>query len=225
MDQFALSVMASLVAVMIVMVLERQRRPDLVFEIEPEPPVQPNGRKFLRVRVRNRPLPRVLGLVYERQPALMTRAWITFLHTDGQPVFRPGHRMRGRWADSPEPIRPVPVSTEQIIFLGDPFETWHDNDIPPGEFEVLDIVMRPPDSEQCYGWSSEYLLATMGAPEPVGVTFALDRGRYLVLVHAQAGGRSFRHVFRLVNDVRALSDFRLAEPDRQPSLPANVVIS
>jgi hypothetical protein len=41
-----------LVAMAIVLVLERKRRPALEFETKPEPEVQPKGRKFLRVRVR-----------------------------------------------------------------------------------------------------------------------------------------------------------------------------
>jgi hypothetical protein len=99
MEAFLLSVLSSLVAVAIVFVFERKRRPALEFEIKPEPAVQPNGRKFLRVRVRNRAAPGIVKPVYERQPALMTYAWITFLSQDGQPVFTRGRCMRGRWAD------------------------------------------------------------------------------------------------------------------------------
>jgi hypothetical protein len=62
--------------------------------------------------------------------------------------------------------------------LADPFATSHDNDIPAGEFELLDIVMRPPDIEQCIGWNSAHLLATGGAPHPVEETITLERDRY-----------------------------------------------
>src|SRR6266540_1421494 len=222
MEQFLLSVLASLVAVSMVLLFERQRRPELEFEIEPVAPVQPNGRKFLRVRVRNRALPGFLGPVYDRQPALMTRAGITFLTLDGHPVFTPGRRMRGRWSDTPEPFRPTPVGPDQMVLVAEPFAASNSMDIPPGEFEVLDVVMRAPGSEQCVGWSNAYQLAQAGAPPPVGDTFVLDRGRYLVLIQAKTGGRIFPHVLRLVNDV-PLPDFRLEEPEQQPRLPPSAL--
>ena len=78
-----------------------------------------------------------------------------------------------------------------LVLLADPFATSHDNDIPAGEFEVLDIVMRPPDSKQCIGWSEAHLLATGGAPHPVGETVTLEPGRYQLLIEANTGGRMF----------------------------------
>jgi hypothetical protein len=68
-EQFLLSVLSSLVAVGIVLIAERQRRPALSFEIEPVAPIKQDGAKFLRVRVRNDVLPRFLAAVYECQPA------------------------------------------------------------------------------------------------------------------------------------------------------------
>jgi hypothetical protein len=113
-EQFLLSVLSSLVAVGIVLIAERQRRPALRFEIEPVPPIRADGAKFLRVRIRNHGLPRFLRAVNERQPALMTRVWVTLYHLDDEPVFARGRRMRGRWSDTPDPFRVTPVSPTMV---------------------------------------------------------------------------------------------------------------
>jgi hypothetical protein len=202
----------------IVLIAERQRRPALSFEIEPVAPIRQDGAKFLRVRVRNHGLPRFLAAVYERQPALLTRVWITFYHLDGEPVFAHGRRMRGRWSDTPDPFRATPVSPTMLVNVVEPFATSNSIDIPADDYETLDVVMRGPDTEECVGWSNAHQMAIAGAPPPVGETLTLSRGIYLVQLEAMTGGRIFDDTFRLVNDVPLL-DFRLDRPSHRLRLP------
>jgi hypothetical protein len=75
------------------------------------------------------------------------------------------------------------------MLIADPYETWNDADIPPGGFEVLDLVIRPPEDEKCYGWSNNFLLAQAGAPAPVGEVSVLE-ARPVSCSDSREGGRT-----------------------------------
>jgi hypothetical protein len=225
--ELLISVVGSLIAVAIVLGLERQQRPDLCFEIERDARIDDKKRKYLRLRVRNRPLPAILGSAYERQPALMCRAWITFLNEQGLPIFPAGDRMPGRWSDTPEPhnIFPAASGSGPPKHLPAYNATVHNVDIAPGDRALLDVVMREQNKDTCVGWSNAQVLASLEEPLPLPPgtrTFPIEKGRYFVHVQVQTGGRSFAHIFRLVNDV-SQADFRLEEPDQQPRLPESVL--
>ena len=78
----------------------------------------------------------------DRRPAYKVRAWITFLTDSNDLVFTEGRQMLGRWASSPEPIRPIkltqaPSGNSQVTFLRDLSITRDAIDIGSGSKEFL----------------------------------------------------------------------------------------
>jgi hypothetical protein len=207
-----LSFVGSVPAVFMVLLLQRSALPSLRFEIEDVPPLRDDGRRFLRVWVRNRPGRGLFGFLFPRQPALMCRAAITFLHENGDPVFRRGHTMRGKWANTPEPSTIAGIVDNQMLTVWDLTRTRDVIDIPPGGHEVLDVVMRPPGQDECLGWHNAFIDNPNLTADQV---FQLPRGRYHAFVRAITGGRQFSHVFRIVNDL-TLDHFRLEDVRPQP---------
>ncbi len=219
---FVGSLFAAGVSVFAIVAFESLMRPSIAFEIEQPTEVQPDGRTFLRVFVRNRPIPKPLRPFMDRRPALLTRAWITFLNENNQPIFRPGHRMRGRWASSPEPVRAVSIQSKEgtagVALFWDPSVTTDSVDIPPGSFEVLDIVARAPGKDVCFGWHNGIIQRPNPPPD---ARFDLKAGRYHALVQVETGGRRFRYIVCIVNDV-PLEHFRQEPVHPQPSLLPNL---
>lgn len=215
---FIISMVASLFAVMIVLAIERSRKPKLRFAIERDHPPVLDGRRFLRLHVYNEPISPLLGIFVPRSPALMCRASLMFLHEDNQPVFSRGQRMVGRWSRTPEPVLPFTIDpkTKQVLLLRDPTRTRDEVDISPGRdsYEILDVVVRAPGSDSCQGWHNGIIQHP--DPRPTEV-FELLKGRFRVIVTVTTGGEEFSRVFRIVNDV-GLEHFRLEDIEQQPKV-------
>ena len=193
--------------------VEYLRRPRLRLSIEkPEldnryPPQRPaQVARFLRVYLENKPLPRWAGWMV-RAPALQCRATITFHHLDdGQKVF--DRTMSGRWSGSPEPVA-LPVvgpGGQQFQMLDFSRLTLESRiDVYPGERELLDIVARFDNDDECYGWNNE---AYFSQPIWRNPARKLDKGRYLVKVIITSSGQKCIDYFRISNEVTR-TDFRL----------------
>jgi hypothetical protein len=209
---FFASMFAVLVTAGAVLFTERTLRPQLRIDVEAVRPVLPDGRVFLRLEVENAPTRWPLSIFLDRRPALFTRAWITFLREDGQPVFRPGHRMIGRWSGTPEPkiiaIRDAETDGDPIGYIRDVSGLQDTIDIPPGERATLDLVMRPPDNDECLGWHNGIIGKPVEPERGDDDLFNLRPGRYQAVVEVQTGGRAARAAFRIVNDV-PINHFRL----------------
>ena len=215
---FVGSLFAAGVSAAALFIVEAQSRPSIWLELEPWP-VDAHDRTFLRVRVWNRRPPRLVSVFLDRRPALLTRAWVTFLTPNNQPVFRQGHRMRGRWSSTPEPVLPMAISQpdtgrQQVVFAWDPTRTTDSVDIPPGSFQLLDLVMRVRGERNCQGWHNGIIQRPDPPPEE---QFQLPEGRYHALITVDTGGRRFRQVVRIVNDV-PIEHFRLEPVSPQPVL-------
>ncbi len=207
---FVGSLFAAFLSAFIVFFVEMELRPQISIVEEETPPVLPGGRKFLRVIVENRSLWWPLKLIMDRRPVYQARAWITFLTESNDPIFAKGRQMIGRWANTPEPMRPISISqspsgTPGIGFLRDLSVTRDAVDISSGGSEPLDIVMRVPGEDGCRGWHNRMIQNPNTPPED---QFELSKGRYRALVRVEASGRSFKALFRIVCDV-GIGDFRL----------------
>jgi len=216
---FVGSLFAAAVSVLAVVFIEAELRPDIQIVEEPQPAITPDGRKFLRVLVKNRPLWWPLKLIMDRRPANQARAWITFLTEKNDLVFSEGRRMIGRWSATPEPVRPVSVSAHSdanptIGLLWDLSVTRDAVDVPSGAYETLDVVMRSPLEEGCRGWHNRMI---QRADTPSEDQFELGKARYRALVRIDVSGRSFRGLFRIVCDV-GIEDFRLEPLPLDPHL-------
>ena len=189
--------------------IEVLRKPKLVLGIEkPELDVPRDSpqRRHLRLTLRNEPAPFGLQWMLQRAAALQCRGEITFHNLDGQNIF--DKTMAGRWASSPEPIRAAiqtvdsagNVQTRAVAFA-DPDSRI---DVYPGEEEKLDVTVRFAGEQDCYGWNNEAYLNNWRTPD-----WKLPRGAYLVKAVVTSSGNKCVGEFRLLNEVDALTAFRL----------------
>lgn len=187
---------------------------------EETPPVLPDSRKFLRVIVINHALWWPLRLIMDRRSANQVRARITFHTESNDPVFTPGRQMTGRWANTPEPVRPIGISQNpgqnpgqslKIISLFDHSITREAVDIGSGSSQILDIVMRAPTEDGCRGWHNLIINNPNPIPE---YEFNLPQERHRAQVRIDVSGRSIDALFLIVCDI-GINDFRL-EPISYP---------
>ncbi len=211
------SLFAAFFSAFIVLFIEKELRPKIKITEEDNSPDMPDGRKFLRVIVKNCALSWPLNLLMDRRPAYQTRAWITFLMDSNDLVFSKERQMIGRWSSTPEPVRPISITkgtggNPQVTFLRDLSITRDAVDIGSGASEPLDIVMRSPNKNGCLGWHNRIIQNPKINPED---NFELSKGRYRALVRVETSGRSFKALFRIVCD-RGIEDFRLERIDKIP---------
>jgi len=200
-----IEVLAAVFGILIVLWIERQRRPHLTMivgipgTIDEADPLKRPVTTFTHVRIQNRNVPRLISWVYIGEPALSCAAWVAFHHLDGHQVF--AKEMTARWTETPEP-------EVQQFKVGDTMAARVTNiqntvDIPPGESAQIDVVSRIKDEEQCFGWNNESYLHNWRHP-----SWRLEKGRYIAKVRVKSGGREFTDAFLIVNDV-GFDDFRL----------------
>jgi hypothetical protein len=208
---FLLALFTAFVSFAVIVFVEAELRPQISIVQEAVPPVLSDGRKFLRVIVKNHALWSPLKLVMDRRPVYQARASVTFLTELNNPIFGPERVMIGRWSHTPEPLRPLSISpspggNQEIGFVWDLSATRDAVDIGAGSTEVLDIVMRNPTEDGCHGWHNR-IIGRPGAAPPED-QFDLLKGRHRALVRVDASGRSTKALFRIVCDV-GIEDFRL----------------
>lgn len=125
--------------------------------------------------------------------------------------------MRGRWVYTPEPLAFLPVQGG-LMEVPAPGLARDYVDIPPGDFEPLDVVMRIQGETECWGWNNGVYL-TFPNPRPEH-DFRFPTGRFNVQVVVRSGGREWPKVFRIVNDQRN-EYFRLETVERSPRLTSH----
>jgi hypothetical protein len=195
---------SAVVTVILLLAVERQRRPYLRFyrEEPPAPPLKVDGKNavILRIYVSNREIPRPLSIVYDREPAQSCRASIAFYDLNRIRVY--SSEMPCRWSDTPNPIlmfvpgqdgHSVPVVTNSE-YLRNSF------DIPPGSVTLLDVAIRCEAETECYGWNNDYAQYRGKNPD-----WKFKEGQYFIRLTVKTGGRSFVSCFRLINE----NEFRL----------------
>jgi hypothetical protein len=143
----------------------------------------------------------------QRAAAIQCRGEITFHHLDdGQDIFC--RAMDVRWANSPEPIASQILSLDNKVqfHIRDFARTAAESriDVYPGEEELLDVAVRFDGEVDCYGWNNDSYGHGWRNPE-----WKLPHQRFLVKVVINFSGQKCTGIFRLVNDVDSLTDFRL----------------
>jgi hypothetical protein len=208
---FLINLVAGIAGILIVLWIERQRRPSLSMRVgEPGRIVDGDPLKrppctWPHIQVHNRNVPFWLAWVYHGEPALSCRAWITFHDLDGHRVF--DREMNVRWSETPEPkLRVINIEGVQAAQL----EGVQDAvDIPPGEYNNVDVVFRAKGEDACYGWNSESYIHNWHHP-----SWQLERGRYIAKIRVKTGGREFSDAFLIVND-EPYENFRLEPIDHE----------
>ena len=204
----------AVIAIAFVMLVENFRNPKLGLEIGDTEDVKwtnktANKAKWLRVKVKNKQLPRLVRWL-SRNTALHCSALITFYHLDGQNDGKDGsgRPMKGRWWGVQEPL-PIQIVAQghPIMYMVDPVRLAPDmyKDIYSGGSEQLDVAGRFDDDDECYGWCNDNY-----SSEPLwrNPDWKLSPGRYLVEVTIFSSGERCNGLFRLINDV-PVDAFRL----------------
>jgi hypothetical protein len=231
---FLINLLAGVVGIFIVLWIERQRRPIITMDlaqpnqIDSDDPLGRPVAKWLYVRIHNKSMHRWLAWVYNREPALTCKAWVSFYHLDGYRVY--DREMNARWSETPEPnlivteinrnnnigasstaapknMVAAEKVTEKLQFsrLVNIQETV---DIPPGESTNIDIAFRLKGEDECYGWCNESYLYNWKHP-----AWQLEKGRYIAKVRVKTGGKEFLDTFLIENSV-PFEDFRLVHDPR-----------
>jgi len=209
---FLISLLATLIGLLAILWIESCRRPVLQLKVGApggllaSDPLKRPECIWTHVNVRNRPIPRWLGWVYDSEPALSCAAWISFFTVNGDRVFKDD--MLGRWSETPEP-RIVQIKTEAGT-VARILDGRDHVDIPPGEYTTLDIAVRIRGEEDCFGWNNESYVYNWRHP-----LWKLPKGRYVVAVRVKTGGKEVVERFLLANDGR-FEDFRLEAPPSPP---------
>ena len=196
----------ALLALVIIIVVERLRSPVLTMSIElpvdfaPRPPPFQSGWRSLRIRVSNQSLPWWANWWLLRLPAQQCRGEIAFLRPDATDKFT--KPMVVRWTNSPEPmVVHVTTPSGPAAILTNPTALKTSVDVYPNETELLDVAVRVEGEPNSYGWNDEtYFVPDWRNPER-----QLAYGTYLIEVTVKSSGS------RLCND-GPRSAFSLTEP-------------
>jgi hypothetical protein len=204
---FLINLLAGILGILIVLWIERQRKPKLTISIGIPGEIIENDLlnrlpcKWLHAHVSNRNVPRMLSWFYQGEPALDCRAWIEFLYSDRKKVFE--NNMVVRWSGSEEPkIECINTKSGQAFRL---IGAQNSFDIPPGESTDIDVVFRFKAETNCYGWNNESYLYEWKHPN-----WVLGTGRFIARVKIKTGGHEFKKEFLIVND-GPFQEFRLEE--------------
>jgi hypothetical protein len=183
--------------------LEKNRKPKLNLKLL-ETIDHQNPIKFRSVAVAlcNAKPGKLTSWFTHREAANAASAQIRFYCDDGRVYL--SNLMPGRWAGSPQPPE-VALANGQVT----PYAllAMSYKEIFPGIDEQVDISVRFPGEDECYGFAnSSYFQRTWGKDS----NFKLDKGRYIVEVQISHTGGTLVKRFMLRNDV-PFSDFRLEE--------------
>lgn len=189
---FIIALVASLVAVLVALWIERMRMPKLIIGTSDsvnadntyrKPHLQAGNRwKFFRVEVLNKPFPKILSWV-PRQTAENCRGKVEFYKQgDTTPLFS----FAGRWSSTPE-IPHVPHEAIVKLLHPDPVT------ISVGEKEIMDVIIKAEVDEAAYGWNNESYFHDWKNPN-----YKLGEGEYIIKVTVSTqNGISFDRKLKL----------------------------
>lgn len=196
-------------SLLITVAIEHQKKPKLRLTIESPPLVRSNpagapanDSTFLRMVVTNRRTSWPLRWLV-RSAAYQCTGNIQFHYLgDGALLFQ--RAMPIRWANSDEPFTPQ-LQLGQVVEIFDPvkYNAAFRRDCFPQTPELVDVVARHDQDQDCYGWCNESYIKGWRNPD-----FCLPPGRYLVRVTIMFSGDTTSEIFKLENSLTR-SDFRL----------------
>ncbi len=193
---FILNVIAGIVGIVIVLFIDRTRRPELILKegeksfMEPNDPLGRKEAAFLYVSVTNKPIFPFLGFFFDREPAYACKAWITFYDMENNKLFE--EEMLGRWTSNPEPkvhnVKKNNESFKRLIIIRNTF------DIHPSETVSLNTIVKIKNDRNCYGWSDDSYLHGWENPN-----WKMSEEKFLLKIRIRTGGREFVKVFGIEN--------------------------
>jgi len=206
---FLASLLATLLGILIVLYMERQRRPHLMFSngdslvIPPNDPLGRQACKWLRINVKNQKpnglINRLINFFYGGEPAILCLAWIDFFNIDGEKLF--DSEMFARWSENPHPLwKPIeaPKGVDWNLL-----ELNKTIDIPSGEHVLLDVAFKAAGEADAFGFNTESYPHNWRNPN-----WKLKEGKYQVKIRVKTNGREFTDIFILTNE-SSLDNFNL----------------
>ncbi len=191
--------------------IENQRKPKLSLEIEDfsiENNLQgkPAKRiKLLRVKLLNRKVKPAFSWWLKREAIIHCKATIQILHIeDRSPLFT--NPIDARWTYSDEPLTPqINSNINKIVQIFDPakYNATKFRSCYPGTKELIDIVARYDDDEDCFIWNNDTYFKGWRNKE-----VQIPKGRYYVIVTVFSSGENNSGYFKLENTI-SINDFRL----------------
>jgi hypothetical protein len=195
--------------------IEYKRKPKLCFEIE-EPPndftfniksAPAKNARFLRVKLINKSMPKWLKWL-DRNTAKQCSGDIQFYHLEDYiPVF--SKPMPIRWAEAEEPITTHILANGQSSQQFDytKYNTAFRRDCFLGKSELIDIVVRFDDDNNCYGWTNDNYMPSKGWRN---TDWEIPKGRYLIKLNVYSSGETASAVWQLENST-SQKHFRLIQ--------------
>lgn len=194
---FSLEIFVGALSIILVLILERQTRPELKILIDDKHiipdnnPAKQQPTTWLRVRVENQPMPRLIKWAYIRQPAIDCRATIDFINPKGKQVFS----IPGRWSGNPRP-EIIKFLTPENNFAQAIIGEQHTTNIGPSseiyKGESLDIAIRIKGEENSYAWNNQSYIHNWRNPN-----YVLQPGVWTIKVNIDTGGKVFISSFNL----------------------------
>jgi hypothetical protein len=187
------------------MAIEFEKKPKLTLTIETPPldrenlPAPVAHSRFLRVIVLNRPMPKIFRWL-DRTPAYQCTGDITFHYPgDGASVF--AKAMQVRWSGSEEPFSSQVLLNGSVAQVFDPakYHAAFRRDCFAGSPELVDVVGKYDDDQECYGWCNDSYLHVQTWPR--NPEWILPMGTYLVRLTIRCSGEKLSRVFKLDNTV------------------------
>jgi hypothetical protein len=171
MNSFLLSLLGSIIASVLVLVIDRKRLPELEILMDnsanTSPTYEGKGKwKFIRAKVVNKRMPKILSW-FVRQTAEHCRGTVSLFNEADEPLFN----MRARWADTPELAYLSPGEWMTKVLFPDPVF------ILQGESQILDIAVMKEGDAEAFGWNNESYLHDWKTQR-----YKLGKGKYKVKV-------------------------------------------
>lgn len=198
---FSISLIASLVAVLIALWVERIRLPKLIItasgnanDINLYPPghQHPGRWKFIRLQVTNKKMRGIFSWI-PRYTAINCRAALVFYNANNNVLFS----MKGRWASTPELAFMSPQDKYVKLIVPDTVSLTQSSNP-----ETLDVIAQHAPDNIAYGWNNEvYLGPTWKNPR-----CRLPEGQYKLEVTIIAeNGVEAKKTFRCLIDANYLN--------------------
>jgi len=203
--------LGALLSLIVSILIENQRSPKLSLEIEDysfDDNLQGKPAKIikvLRVKLLNKKVRRAFSWWLKRETVIHCNATIQMLHfEDHFPFFhKPIH---ARWTKSIEPMtQELKPDTNTIVQLFDPakYNAVMFRNCYPGTEEIIDIVARYNDEEDCYIWNNDIYYKGWRNKD-----VQIPKGRYFLIVTVFSNGEETKGYFKLEN-TSSINNFRL----------------
>jgi hypothetical protein len=201
--------LGSVISLFVSILIENQRKPKVSLEIanysfDPNLQEKPAKKiKVLRVKLLNKKVNRAFSFWLKREAVIHCNATIQILYfEDKTPLFT--NPIHARWTNSDEPYT-LQLNQNEVVQMFDPakYSAVMSRNCYPGTEEIIDIVARYDNEEDCYIWNNDIYHKGWRNKE-----VQIPKGRYYVIVTLFSSGENNLGYFILENNL-SINDFRL----------------